>query len=281
MSLNGTVWAPIGPSPIKEGGGEDNGLVTTIAVNPNNNNVIYLGTAQGGVWRSTDGGDHWTPLFDQQLSLGIGEPAGIAIDPTNTDVVYVGTSSRIGSAEPDTIGQPQAGLFKSTDGGASWIAVGSGYPASNTGNASNSSSTSGSTSSSLTPPTARSSTWPPLRRNVSSDGGQNWTAATGIGGDARSLELDLSTPANQRILYAGVSGIGVFRSTDGGADLHPDPEQHDAGRRHCARHERLRPRRRRARPADLAARRQRRPGHLRRHVGHLRRPGSDRAVHEH
>ena len=48
MSLTGTVWAPIGPSPIKEGSGEDNGLVTTIAVNPNNNDVIYLGPAPDG-----------------------------------------------------------------------------------------------------------------------------------------------------------------------------------------------------------------------------------------
>jgi photosystem II stability/assembly factor-like uncharacterized protein len=51
---------------------------------------------------------------------------------------------------------------------------------------------------------------------TSSDGGENWTPATGIGGDTRSRELDLSTPANARILYAGVSGNGVFKSTDGG-----------------------------------------------------------------
>jgi photosystem II stability/assembly factor-like uncharacterized protein len=144
MSLKGTVWAPIGPSPMREGTGEDNGLVTAIAVHPTNPNVLYLGTAQGGVWRSADGGKTWTPLFDRQLSLGIGEPAGIAIDPANTDTIYVGTSSRVGSAEPDTIGQPSAGLFKSTDGGSSWIALGSGYPARR------------STSSSSTPPAVSS-----------------------------------------------------------------------------------------------------------------------------
>jgi hypothetical protein len=219
MSLKGTVWAPIGPSPIKEGSGEDNGLVTTIAVNPNNNDVIYLGTAQGGVWRSTDAGHHWTPRFDQQIALGIGEPAGIAIDPNDTDVVYVGTSNRVGSAEPDTIGQPSAGLFKSTDGGASWLAVGSGYPAANTGNASQ-----------FTAQTLNVIIVDPANSDivylasssgvfVSSDGGQNWTAATGISGDTRSLQLDLSTPANARILYAGVSGVGVFASTDGGASF--------------------------------------------------------------
>lgn len=46
MSLNGTVWAPIGPSPMNENGSEDNGLVTAIAVNPNNTNVLYLGTGE-------------------------------------------------------------------------------------------------------------------------------------------------------------------------------------------------------------------------------------------
>ena len=135
MSLNGTVWAPIGPSPMNETAGGDNGLVTSIAVNPNNANVLYLGTAQGGVWRSGDAGHSWTPLFDHQPALGIGEPGGIAIDPNNTNTIYVGTSGRVGSAEPDMILQPSAGLFKSTDGGTSWIALGSGFPAGNTGNA--------------------------------------------------------------------------------------------------------------------------------------------------
>jgi hypothetical protein len=48
MSITGTVWAPIGPSPIA-GNRQDNGLVSAIAVNPNDPNVIYIGTAGGGV----------------------------------------------------------------------------------------------------------------------------------------------------------------------------------------------------------------------------------------
>src|SRR5215213_10302236 len=129
MSLRGTVWAPIGPSPIAQSGRQDNGLTTAIAINPNDGNVIYQGTGGGGVWRTTNGGTTWTPIFDRQLSLGIGEPRAIAIDPNDTSILYVGTSSRV---TPQT----QAGLFKSTDGGASCILLGSGYPAGNTGNAS-------------------------------------------------------------------------------------------------------------------------------------------------
>jgi Abnormal spindle-like microcephaly-assoc'd, ASPM-SPD-2-Hydin len=218
MSLTGTVWAPIGPSPMKEGGGQDNGLVTAIAVNPGNPSVIYLGTAQGGVWRSGDGGNTWTPLFDHQLALGIGEPGGIAIDPTDTSIIYVGTSGRIGSLEPDTILQPSAGLFKSTDGGASWIALGSGYPAGNTGNAGQFANNNAWINVIIVDPANSSVLYLASSNGVftSSDAGQNWTAATGIAGDSRSLVLDLSTPANARILYAGVDGSGVFQSTDGG-----------------------------------------------------------------
>jgi hypothetical protein len=216
MSLKGTVWAPIGPSPMNEGGGQDNGLVTAIAVNPNNTNVIYLGTAQGGVWRSGDAGNTWTPLFDRQPALGIGEPAGIAIDPNNTDTIYVGTSGRVGSAEPDTVQQPTAGLFKSTDGGASWIALGSGFPAGSTGDAGK--FVNQTINVIIVDPATSSVLYLASTSGVftSSDAGQNWTAAAGISGDTRSLVLDPSTPASARILHAGVSGTGVFRSTDSG-----------------------------------------------------------------
>src|SRR5258708_36115032 len=187
MSLTGTVWAPIGPSPMKEGGGQDNGLVTAIEVNPNNTSVLYLGTAQGGVWRSGDGGNHWTPLFDRQLALGIGEPSGVAIDPNNTSTIYVGTSGRVGSAEPDTILQPAAGLFKSTDGGASWIALGSGYPAGNTGDAGR--FVNQWITVIIVDPANSSVLYLASSSGVftSSDGGQHWTAAAGIGGGHPAL----------------------------------------------------------------------------------------------
>lgn len=209
MSLTGTVWAPIGPSPIAQGSFPVNGLVSAIAINPGNPNVIYIGTAGGGAWRSDDGGASWFPLFDRQLSLAVGGPGALAIDPTNTNVIYLGTSARVAA-------HPQAGLFRSADGGASWIRLGSGYPAGNTGNAfqfvnqwinviivdpANSNtlylaSTSGSFRS--------------------TDGGLNWTQGTNSAGDVRSLVLDTSAPAGARILYAGISGRGVFRSNDGG-----------------------------------------------------------------
>lgn len=209
MSLVGTAWAPIGPSPISQGPNAVNGLVSAIAVNQANANIIYIGTAGGGAWRSSDGGATWKPLFDRQLSLAVGEPGALAIDPGNTDVVYLGTSRRVSA-------QPQMGLFKSTDGGGSWVLLGSGYPAGNVGNA-----------------LQFIGQWinvilvDPSNGNVvylastsgcfrSTDAGRNWTLGTGSNGDARSLALDASSPAGARILYAGVSGVGVLRSSNGG-----------------------------------------------------------------
>jgi hypothetical protein len=216
MSLKGTVWAPIGPSPLQETSSQDNGLVTAIAVDPDDLSVVYLGSAQGGVWRSRDGGNTWTPLFDQQLALGIGEPTGLAIDPNNPTTIYAGTSGRVGSAEPDTVLQPSAGLFKSTDGGASWVALGSGYPAWNTGNASQFVSQWINVII-VDPSNGLIYMATSVGVFTSADGGENWTAAAGINGDVRSLQLDLSTPDNARILYAGVSSTGVFTSADSGA----------------------------------------------------------------
>lgn len=209
MSLKGTTWAPMGPSPISENTTQDNGLVSAIAINPNNPNVIYQGTAGGGLWGSIDGGTTWSPLFDRQLSLGIGEPGALAIDPNNTGILYAGTSSRVTN-------QPAAGLFKSTDGGASWVLLGSGYPAGNSGNATQ--FINQNINVILVDPADSNILY--LGSNsglfVSFDGGLNWTAGANGSGDARSLVLDTSLPLPGRILYAGLSGLGVFQSTDGG-----------------------------------------------------------------
>jgi photosystem II stability/assembly factor-like uncharacterized protein len=208
MSIAGTVWAPIGPSPIA-GNRQDNGLVSAIAVNPNDPNIIFIGTAGGGVWRSRDGGQNWRPLFDRQIALGIGEPGGVAIDPNDTDTIYVGTSGRVTR-------QAAAGLYKSIDGGASFIRLGSRYPADNTGNA-NRFFSQWINVVIVDPANSRvvylASTSGVFR---STDGGQNWTQGAGAFGDAQTLVLDTSSPAGARVLYAGINSQGVFRSTDGG-----------------------------------------------------------------
>jgi Abnormal spindle-like microcephaly-assoc'd, ASPM-SPD-2-Hydin len=220
MSLNGAVWTPIGPSPISEGGTQDNGMVTAIAVHPYNPSIIYIGSAGGGVWRTRDGGTTWTPLFDRQPALGIGEPVGVAIDPNNTDIIYVGTSQRVmlGTGNTGIFGLPDSsqGLFKSTDGGNSWIQLGSRFPAGNTGNAINLVGTD--INVIIVDPANSQNLYIGTATGVqiSIDGGQNWTSGTNAFGDTRALVLDASSPAGSRILHAGISGRGVFRSNDGG-----------------------------------------------------------------
>ena len=88
------AWTVIGPDSVPNGqaldGGDTavSGRVTAIAVDPTNSNKVYLGTAQGGVWRSLNGGTTWTPIFDTAQSLSIG---ALAVAPSNPSVVYVGT----------------------------------------------------------------------------------------------------------------------------------------------------------------------------------------------
>ncbi len=86
-------WTAIGPAPIPNGQTQTtttavSGRVISIAVHPTNANIVYVGTAQGGLYRTTDGGTNWTPLMDSALSLAIG---AIAIAPSQPETVYVGT----------------------------------------------------------------------------------------------------------------------------------------------------------------------------------------------
>jgi hypothetical protein len=90
---NSTSWTQIGPAPIPNGQTTGTptpvaGRVLAIAVHPTNPNLVYAGTAQGGLYRSLDGGASWFPLFDRAQSQAVG---AIAIDPVNPSTVWVGT----------------------------------------------------------------------------------------------------------------------------------------------------------------------------------------------
>jgi hypothetical protein len=105
---NSSQWTLIGPHRTN---GLASGRVSAIAVDPRDSNIVYLGAASGGVWKTKDGGSTWTPLTDMQPSLGTGS---IALDPLNPDTVYVGTG------EENDFDPTGAGLFKSVDGGTTW-----------------------------------------------------------------------------------------------------------------------------------------------------------------
>src|SRR5215212_1007727 len=80
-------------------------------------NVFYIGFDNGGVWRSTDYGSNWVPLFDRESTGSIG---AIAVAPSDPNVVYVGSGA--GIIRPDlAVGN---GMYKSTDAGATWVHLG-------------------------------------------------------------------------------------------------------------------------------------------------------------
>ena len=89
----------------------------TLAVHPKNVGIIYVGTASGGLWKTTNGGATWTPLMDREGSYSIG---WVTLDPKNPNVVWVGTGER-NSQRSVAYGD---GVYKSEDGGRSWKNVG-------------------------------------------------------------------------------------------------------------------------------------------------------------
>jgi hypothetical protein len=102
--ISETSWTEIGPNPIPNGQTSGypgvthavSGRTISIAVHPTDPNKVYVGTAQGGLYRSLDGGATWTPLTDGILSLAIG---AVAIDPSDTTRVWIGTGEAGFSAD--------------------------------------------------------------------------------------------------------------------------------------------------------------------------------------
>jgi photosystem II stability/assembly factor-like uncharacterized protein len=100
---SGMKWRLIGPF--------RGGRVTAVAGVPGQPAVYYMGTPGGGVWKTTDGGLIWKPIFDDMRVASIG---ALAVAPSNPNVIYVATGEQM----------PGEGIFKSTDAGATWANVG-------------------------------------------------------------------------------------------------------------------------------------------------------------
>ncbi|HXO22022.1 MAG TPA: hypothetical protein VOA87_19065 [Thermoanaerobaculia bacterium] len=113
------AWVPLGPIAIPNGQTHSaarrlvTGRVTAIVVDPTAPRTIYIGTALGGVWKTTDGGRSWDPTSDHEVSLAIG---ALVLDPADPRVLYAGTGE--GNFSGDAY--YGNGVLRTADGGGTW-----------------------------------------------------------------------------------------------------------------------------------------------------------------
>lgn len=122
-SQNYQPWVNIGPLSITytypAGWGACSGRIRGLVVHPTNANIVYIGPASGGLWKTTDGGNSWREISNTTFSaITFG---AITLDPNNPNIIYAGTGeSRYGFNSTSFNGD---GLYKSTDGGDTWIRI--------------------------------------------------------------------------------------------------------------------------------------------------------------
>lgn len=110
ISLGGLKFRNIGPALTS-------GRIADLAINPNNTSEFYVAAAAGGVWKTTNAGTTFKPIFDNYGSYSIGS---LAMDPNNSNVIWVGTGEN-NNQRSVSYGD---GLYKSSNGGASFKKVG-------------------------------------------------------------------------------------------------------------------------------------------------------------
>src|SRR5579864_9244825 len=92
--------------------------VASIAGVPGDPDIYYAGAASGGVWKSTDGGQQWTSIFDSQPVQAIG---ALAVAPSDPNIVWAGTGEAWAIRDSDMMGD---GIYKSMDAGKTWAHLG-------------------------------------------------------------------------------------------------------------------------------------------------------------
>ena len=200
--------------------------VAPMVIDPTDPNTLYLGESDdqdgySAVLKSTDGGANWTAAWDWFTGLQLSVRA-LAIDPGHPATLYAGIDD--GGAAPFMVPSApgSSGLFKSTDGGASWSNTGL------TNSAVNLLAIDPSNSRIIYAGTEGHYGVPKGFQGLfkSTDGGASWVAINN--GLAGVIETHLTSTtallfdaANSNILYLGTSNGGVFRSVDGGADWSP------------------------------------------------------------
>lgn len=211
-NFSGLKFRNIGPAMTS-------GRIADIAINPENENIWYVAVGSGGVWKTTNSGTTWKPIFDKQSSYSIG---CVTIDPNNSHTIWVGTGENVGGRHV-AIGD---GIYVSHDDGITWKNMGL--------------KNSEHISKIIVHPENSDIIWAasqgPLwskggERGIykSVDGGKSWKRTLGDSEWVGATDL-LIDPNNPNVLYAatwqrhrtvatylgGGPGSGIHKSTDGG-----------------------------------------------------------------
>ncbi|MGH9710082.1 MAG: VPS10 domain-containing protein, partial [Candidatus Acidiferrales bacterium] len=194
--------------------------IAAVAGVPGDLSTYYAGAASGGVWKSTDGGNRWEPVFDKEPAAAIG---ALAVAPSDPSVVWAGTGEAWVIRDTDVMGN---GIYKSTDAGKTWTNMGLGAT--------------GRIGRVVVNPTDPNTvfvcalgrtTGPQQERGVyrTTDGGKNWERVLFVDENTGCSGLSMD-PHNSRTLFAGTwqvvmhtwaelsggPGSGVYVSRDGG-----------------------------------------------------------------
>lgn len=212
--FSGMHWRNIGPY--------RGGRSQPVAGVPSQPNVFYFGAVDGGVWKTTDAGLHWYPIFDEQPIASIG---AIAVAPSNPDILYVGT----GETDPRSQISYGDGMYKSTDAGKTWTHLGLDQTLH--------------IAQVIVDPQNPNRVFAAALGNLyaanpergvyrSLDGGQTWQKVLYKNPDVGAIDITFD-PSDSQIIYASLwavrrppwavyppangPGAGIFKSTDGGS----------------------------------------------------------------
>ena len=218
-------WNPLGPAPIANG--PYTGRVSAVAPSRQNPKLLYVGGADGGVWRSTDDGASWTPIGDALPTTSVG---ALAVDPKNDQVLYVG----MGESNFANHSRYGLGLAKTSDGGKTWQVFGAREFAGRCFSRieidpSNPKILYATTTHAGGMPIRNGARGHPLARGPlglfrSTDAGRSWQRIGKGLPDLSATDLALD-PKNPKVLFVAVGHIfgdrrnGLYRSTDGGLNF--------------------------------------------------------------